>query len=439
MYRVRMGNATFSVLVAGVGIGRPSLPPDAAEAVAEARVLAAGKRLLDAFSDHPAEKIPLTGPLSAVLDRLAERHAAGFRVAVLADGDPLYFGIGRTLLTRFAPGDLRFIPNVTAVAAMAARLGRPFDDIPAVSLHGRDDHGPLFRALMRRGQAAVYTDAVHTPQALARAVLDRGGPDFALHVFENMGLADEKYTRLDLAAPLPDTAFSPLNMVFVERASPPETVLTLGLSASSLSRDDGVFTKAPVRAAALALLRIVPADTVWDLGAGTGSVALEAARLCPEGGVFAVEKDLGRFNHLVKNIRRTGALTVTPVHAAMPEALHTLPDPDRIFLGGGLSRAPHILPAVAARLAPHGRIVVAATLLDTLEQTRDFFTANHWSHQTTHIQAATETPLATHTRLIPDNPVFLVAGERDETRGEGFAPSPHPSPTRGTQSPWTPE
>lgn len=406
-----MGNATFPILVAGVGIGRPSLTPDAAGAVAGAGVLAAGKRLLDAFAGHPGEKIPLAAPLSDVLDLLAARHAAGARIAVLADGDPLFFGIGRTLLTRFDPADLRFFPNTTAVAAMAARLGRPFEDVPAVSLHGRDDHAPLFRALMRRGRAAVYTDAVNTPLALARVVLDRGGPDFVLHVFENMGLADERYTRLDLAAPLPETAFSPLNTVLVERTSPPETALTLGLSASSLSRDDAVFTKTPVRASALALLGIAPADTVWDLGAGTGSVALEAARLCPDGGVFAVEKDPGRFGRLRENIRRTGALTVTPVHAAMPEALRDLPDPDRIFLGGGLSRSPHILPAAAARLRPHGRIVVAATLLDTLEQSRAFFAANHWPHQTTHIQAAIETPLGGHTRLTPDNPVFLVVGE----------------------------
>ncbi len=406
-----MGNATFPILVAGVGIGRPRLTPDAAEAVAVVGVLAGGKRLLDAFAGHLGEKIPLAAPLARVLDTLAARHAAGARIAVLADGDPLFFGIGRTLLTRFDPADLRFFPNTTAVAAMAARLGRPFEDVPAVSLHGRDDHAPLFRELMRRGRAAVYTDAVNTPLTLARAVLDRGGPDFTLHVFENMGLADERYTRLDLAAPLPETAFSPLNTVLVERTSPPETALTLGLSASSLSRDDAVFTKTPVRAAALALLGIAPADTVWDLGAGTGSVALEAARLCPDGGVFAVEKDPGRFDRLRENIRRTGALTVTPVHAAMPEALRDLPDPDRIFLGGGLSRSPHILPAAAARLRPHGRIVVAATLLDTLEQTRAFFAANHWPHQTIHIQAATETPLATHTRLTPDNPVFLVVGE----------------------------
>jgi precorrin-6Y C5,15-methyltransferase (decarboxylating) len=238
----------------------------------------------------------------------------------------------------------------------------------------------------------VYTDAVNTPLALARVVLDRGGPDFVLHVFENMGLADERYTRLDLAAPLPETAFSPLNTVLVERTSPPETALTLGLSASSLSRDDAVFTKTPVRASALALLGIAPADT-------SGTWARAPAPWpwrrpgCARTAASSPWKKTPPLRPPARKHPAHRALTVTPVHAAMPEALRDLPDPDRIFLGGGLSRSPHILPAAAARLRPHGRIVVAATLLDTLEQSRAFFAANHWPHQTTHIQAAIETPL----------------------------------------------
>jgi len=409
-----MGNTAHPLLVVGVGIGAPAIPPQAAALVDKATVLAAGKRILAAFAGHPAEKIALAAPLAPILDALAERRAAGGQVAVLADGDPLFFGIGHTLLSRFTPKALRFFPNVTALSAMAARLGRPWQDIPAVSLHGRSDHIALYQALMRAGQAAVLTDAVNTPPVLARAVLHRAGDAFALHVFENMGLPDEKHTSLTLpvAANLPHDAFSPLNLVLLERVRATETTLTLGLPDASLSRDDTVFTKLPARAAALALLGVRRTDVVWDLGAGTGSVALEAAMLCPEGRVFAVEKHPGRFEHLRRNIQKTGALTVTPILAALPGALESLPDPDRIFLGGGLSQAPHILEAAAKRLAPNGRIIVAATLLATLEHARAFFAQHAWTYRTTHIQTSTETPLGRHHRLTPDNPVFLVSGER---------------------------
>ncbi|QLA14571.1 precorrin-6y C5,15-methyltransferase (decarboxylating) subunit CbiE [Desulfolutivibrio sulfodismutans DSM 3696] len=430
-----MGNTTHPLLVVGVGIGAPDIPSQAADGVKNATVLAAGKRILAAFAGHPAEKIPLRAPLAPILGTLAERRAAGGRVVVLADGDPLFFGIGRTLLSRFAPGTLRFVPNVTAVAAMAARLGRPWQDIPVVSLHGRSDHTALYQALMRAGQAAVYTDAVNTPSALARAVLHRAGDAFALHVFENLGLADENHTSLTLpvAANLPDDAFSPLNLVFLERLGPPEIPLTLGLSDAALSRDDTVFTKLPSRAVALALLGVRVGDVVWDLGAGTGSVALEASRLCPAGRVFAVEKHPGRFEHLRRNIQKTGALTVTPILAALPDALESLPDPDRIFIGGGLSQNPDILNAAAKRLAPNGRIVVAATLLATLEHARTFFAQHAWTCRTTHIQTSTETPLGRHHRLTPDNPVFLVAGERE--CGERASPPPHTPPPPGGHCP----
>lgn len=410
-----MQRATHPILVAGVGMGRPVIPPDAADDVERATVLAAGTRILEAFAGHAAEKIPLRSPLGPVLDRLADRRASAGRVVVLADGDPLYYGIGRTLLKRFGPDGLRFVPNVTALAGMAARLKRPWQDIPAVSLHGRGDPTPLFSALSRTGQAAVFTDAANTPVTLARAVLDRAGDAFFIHVFENMGLPGERVTRLSLpvAANLPADAFSPLNLVYLERTRPPETPLTLGLPDAALCRDDTVFTKLAPRAVALALLAIRPADVVWDLGAGTGSVALEASRLCPDGHVFAVEKHPGRFAHLRSNIRATGALAVTPVNATLPDGLLSLPDPDRIFLGGGLSARPDILATAAHRLKPGGRIVVAATLLATLEHARAFFACPPWRSQTTHIQTSVETPLAGHHRLTPDNPVFLVSGERE--------------------------
>jgi precorrin-6Y C5,15-methyltransferase (decarboxylating) len=410
-----MSATTYPLLVVGVGLGEPAIPASAEPDVASATVLAAGKRILAAFAAHPAEKIPLRSPLAAILDTLAERRACGGRVAVLADGDPLYFGVGRTLLARFSPDELRFVPNTTALAAMAARLKRPWQDVPAVSLHGRSDPAPLFQALARVGQAAVYTDAANTPVTLARAVLDRGGDAFAMHVLENMGLPGERITRLTLpvAANLAADAFSPLNLVFIERTQPPVIALTLGLPDDALSRDDSVFTKLVPRAAALAHLGVRPADVVWDLGAGTGAVALEASRLCPEGRVFAVEKHPGRFAHLRRNIQNTGALTVTPVNATLPDGLLSLPDPDRIFLGGGLSARPEILTAAAHRLKPGGRIVVAATLLATLEQARAFFAAHAWNFQTTHVQSAVETPLGAHHRLTPDNPVFLVMGERE--------------------------
>jgi precorrin-6B C5,15-methyltransferase / cobalt-precorrin-6B C5,C15-methyltransferase len=404
------------VAVVGLGMGRPCLCPDATAVLDRAVVLVGGARQLALFPEHPGQRIPISGPLAAVFDAIEAATAQDLAVVVLADGDPLFFGIGRALLARFGSERLAFFPNVTAVAAAAARLGRPWHDLPAVSLHGRDDVTPLFAALVSHGAAAVYTDAHNTPAVIAARLLERGGGAFAMTVLENMGLPDERLRRLTL----PEAAtldFSPLNLVLVERTQPVAVPLALGLADDALLRLDAVFTKAPVRAVSLAALAQRPGDVVWDVGAGTGAVALEASLLCPGGPVFAVERDPERFSLLTQNIQRTGALTVTPVHGDAPEALAELPAPDRIFVGGGLSTRPDLLPVLCNRLRPGGRLVVNAVLLGSVTQALDVLRQYRLEVSLTQLQASTSSPLAADIRLAADNPVFILAAVKEPNHG----------------------
>lgn len=407
-----MTHAPFSVV--GCGMGRPCLGPEATAAVARAGVLAGGARLLAAFADRPGRRIPIAGPLPAVLDAIETALEAGETVAVLADGDPLYFGIGRALVARFGPERLAFYPNVSAVATAAARLGRPWHDLPAVSLHGRADATPFFAALARHGAVAVYTDARNTPAAIAALLLARGGDAFAMAVCEDLGLAGERVRRLPLAAATGLDDCSALNLCIVERTRAPEVALALGLADEALLRRDAVFTKAPVRAVSLAALHLRPGHVVWDVGAGTGSVALEASLLNPGGPVFAVERDPGRHAFLVQNIRRTGALTVTPVCGEAPDALAGLPDPDRIFVGGGLSGRPELLPGLCGRLRPGGRLVINAVLLQSLQQAMaELGRQPDMAVSLTQLQASASSPLAGDLRLAADNPVFILTAAKE--------------------------
>ena len=168
-----------------------------------------------------------------------------------------------------------------------ARLGRPWHDLPVVSLHGRTDSTPLFAALARQGQAAVYTDAVHTPAVLAARIRERGGDRFALTVCEDLGLAGERISRLRPEQAASQT-FSPLNLVLVEALRPPEVALGLGLTDEALLRRDGVFTKFAARALVLAALDARPGDVLYDIGAGVGTVALPASLTNPGGPVHDV-------------------------------------------------------------------------------------------------------------------------------------------------------
>jgi precorrin-6B C5,15-methyltransferase / cobalt-precorrin-6B C5,C15-methyltransferase len=400
------------VTVIGLGLGEVRLDARAREALSRAGLLVGGTRQLAAFPDHPARRLPITGPLSRLLDAVAEAANSGTPVAVLADGDPLYFGIGRTLLERFGPEGLTFFPNVTAVGTACARLGRPWHELPVVSLHGRSDVTPLFAALASRGQAVVYTDAVNTPGALAALVRARAGDRFVVTVLEDLGLPAERIRQLGLEEAAGLTCSS-LNLALFEATRPPEVALGLGLPDAALARRDGVFTKFAVRALVLAALDARPGDVLYDIGAGVGTVALPASLTNPGGPVFAVERDPDRHRLLADNIRRTGALTVAPVAGQAPAVLADLPDPDRVFVGGGLSGGAGLLDTLANRLRPGGRIVVAAVLLGSIDRARASLTRPDFTLSLTQLQASQAVPLADDLRFRADNPVCILTAVKE--------------------------
>lgn len=401
-----------SLSVVGLGMGRPHLAPDVANIVAGADLLVGGERQLTFFPTHTGRRLPLLGPLPEVFDAIEAALAKGEAVVVLADGDPLFFGIGRSLLSRFGPEQLAFYPNITAVATAAARLGRSWHDLPTVSLHGRNDATPLFEALSRHNAAAVYTDARNTPSAIAAMVRARGGDAFRMAILEEMGLPGERIRRLPLVEALP-LKCSPLNLVVIERIRPVEQPLTLGMGDDALLRLDAVFTKTPVRAVSLAALAPRPGNVIWDVGAGTGSVALEASLLCPGGAVFAIERDMDRFALLTQNVRRTGALTVAPVCGEAPDVMADLPDPDRIFVGGGLSTRHDMLAVLCDRLRPGGRLVINCVLFSTLQQAMEELTRHGLIFTLTQLQANTTAPLGNDIRLAAENPVFILNAAKE--------------------------
>lgn len=396
--------------VVGLGMDPDNLPEHSSEVIEHAQVLCGGRTQLAHFEDHPAEKLTIAAPLDSVLDELAARHAAGFMVVVLADGDPLYFGIGATLIERLGPEDVAVYPGVTALQAAAAKLKIPWNAVETVSLHGRTDWLPLYRALTRADFVAVYTDPANVPAAVAQAALDKGCAHFAMWVLEDLETEAEQVRKFTLEEAA-RTSFSKLNLVLLERTGRPEVALTLGIPDDLLAKEKNLITKGPVRAAGLAALRVAPGHTVWDLGAGCGAVAVEAASL-GAGRVVAVEKHAGRVGLIRENVRRTGAYTVELVHGTMPRCLDDLPDPDRVFIGGGLSRSDAVLDAACARLAPGGRLVCSLVLLSTLERVRRNLAARGWPVFVTLVAAAESRPLADDLHLAALNPVFIVGADK---------------------------
>ena len=367
-----------------------------------------GRRMLESCREYPARQIQIRAPLAKVVQEIRSAQDQGECIAVLADGDPLFFGIGRRLLQELPAGTLCFHPGVTALQTAAARLKIPWDRVHTVSLHGRQEIHHLLRLMSRHEVLGVYTDVTWAPDALARTFLERDIHHFTMHVCQDLDLPSESIHSLQCSQAA-EMQFSPLNFVLLQRIKKPEISLTLGSPEESFIHEKGLITKSEIRSTALGCLHIQPGHTVWDIGAGCGSIGLEASLLTWDGRVICVEPNPERAVHIRTNRTRTGFFGLDIVPRPAPQCFPELPDPDRIIIGGGISRSPDLVPQAISRLRPGGKIVVMCTLLSTLNRAREQIQQAGLEPSVQQINICRSRPIGTDQRLEPLNPVFLVS------------------------------
>ncbi len=405
-----------TVHVVGLGMSPADLTPGALEIIREAQVLVGGRRLLSYFPDHPAKKIPLGKDPEGVLQQLPEL-AATMRVVVLASGDPNFYGVAPLVVKVLGPEHVVVHPNVTAVQAAGARLKISWQDAVVVSLHGRG-LAPLAAAVGRAAKLIIYTDPEHTPGAIGRFLLEQGRTEARLWVLEDLGQATERVSRLT-----PEEAagmeFSPLNLVVVldespgpQESQPGAGALHLGLPEEALAHEAGLITKSEVRAVVLAKLELHPGLVLWDVGAGCGSVSLEASLLLPGGQIFAVERDPARAAQIRANREKFGVGNLEVVSGDAPEILPGLPRPQRVFVGGGGARVGDILKTAMSCLEPGGKVVLTAARLETLESARRTLAAAGWPVEVVHLQVSRSRPLREGSYLQALNPVWIISGNK---------------------------
>jgi precorrin-6Y C5,15-methyltransferase (decarboxylating) len=401
------------VQVVGLGMSPADLTPAALDIIQGAQVLVGGKRLLAYFPDHPAEKLILGKDPESTIGALPEL-ARDRRVVVLASGDPNFYGIGPLVVRLLGPENVTLHPNLTAVQAAAARLKVSWHEARVLSLHGRGWEA-LEAALAEPGPLFLYTDPVHSPAAIAQRLLDRGRTRARLCVLEDLGATDERLTWLDLKEAAGRT-FSPLNLVMVAQAAVQEHScatpgLHLGMPEEAYSPERGLITKAEVRAVVLAKLALAPGQVLWDVGAGSGSVGLEASLFLDSGRIFAVEKNPDRAAQIAANRDAFRVANLEVICGQAPACLADLPDPDRVFIGGGGKNLADILHETLRRLRPQGLVVITATLLETLEEARRVLQQEKWSADVIHLQVSRSQPLAEGSFLQALNPVWILTGQ----------------------------
>jgi precorrin-6Y C5,15-methyltransferase (decarboxylating) len=410
------------ITVIGTGTGAPV--PEAA--VAGAELVVGGRRHLDAVRLPAAAERVVLGPLAPALDTVARYVAEDRRVMVLASGDPGFFGIVRALAERFGPERLDVRPGVPSVAAAFARIGLPWEDAVVVSAHGRELRTAV-NVCRARPKTAVLTGPGAGPAELGAALEGTGR---VLVVASALGDPDrervERVTPAEAAARDWGGAVSVVLCLDEARAlgpartvaGPPAQPAGWALEESAFAHRDSMITKFEVRALALARLGPRPGDLVWDVGAGSGSVAVECARL--GAAAVAVEKTADGVGRIRANAAAHG-VDVHVVHGAAPDALAALADdPDAVFIGGGGRELPAIVTACARRA--RRAVVVAMAALDRVPAAREALTGAGFSCDGVLLQSSRLAPLPGDvTRLAAANPVFLLWGVRRPARTEGVA------------------
>ncbi len=405
-----------AVTVIGIGDdGCAGLSSRAAGAVAAAQVLAGGERQLEFFPQFRGERITLKGGLAAALDRiaaLADEHS----VCVLASGDPLFFGIGGLLVKKLGAEHVEVLPQPSAVQWAFARAGLRWDDATILSLHGRPRDGFLVR-LRGTAKAAVLTDERNTPPALAAHMAQHGLRDWRAWVCENLGGPDERVRAYTIEALAAETDVAPLNVLLLERTDPawraPPTVPFLHEDEfAKRMPKKGLITKREARLLSLASLHLRPTSVVWDIGAGSGSVSVEAALLAPQGRVYAVEVSPEGVEICHENVLSHAVDNVRVIAGRAPEALEDLETPDAVFVGGSQGSMDDIVGVALDRLVPGGRLVVNAITLENVNEAYSAIRRRGLVPEVTLLQVSRGEPLARYLRYEAQNPIQIFAVEK---------------------------
>ena len=405
----KIGNRK-NVFVIGMGMSSEDLTASQLEAIRSAQILMGGRRHLAYFDDLNMRKEVITGRVDETVAFIKE-HNATYRIVVLASGDPMFFGIGDRIVRAVGPEHVSVSPNITSVAAAFARIKEPWNDCRIISLHGRNKRYTILAELKKRQTVAVLTDPKQSPQWLAQWLVDKGVDQVEMAVFEKLGSAEERFGWHTLTQAAGRSFDQPAIVLLrpVKNASEKEK-LSLGMTEDSFAHDAGMITKTEVRAVTLAKLQLRPGMTLWDLGAGSGSVGIEASVLLGSGRIIAVEKNPERVENIRENALRYGVFNHETLQADLPDGLERLPQPDRIFIGGGGSALIEILPAAIEHLGPGGVVIINTVLVHNLSRAVDTMEAAGMEVDVVQLNVSRSKAMPWSRRLEAQNPVWIVTG-----------------------------
>lgn len=344
--------------------------------------------------------------------QVIQAHPEHRRVAILMSGDTGFFSGAKRLVPLLSGHRVRLLPGISSLQYLCAKLGTPWDDVQPVSLHGRA--GSVAQALGRAGRVFALLGGADALARLCEALCAAGMGDARLSVGKRLSYPDEAIL-VGTAEALKDAPCDALSAALIERAPLP---LPVGLPDGAFDREAGEkpvpMTKSEARAVAISKLRLTEDAKVWDVGAGTGSVSVEAALLCPRGRVWAVECREDAAALIERNARRFCAGNLEVVRGAAPEALEALPAPDRVFIGGSNGHLRSIVEA-ALRKNPRARIVINAVAPESVGEIASIFSEMGFAEQElVQLSVARAKPAGRVHLMAAMNPVWIATMQNGE-------------------------
>ncbi len=398
--------------------GLDGLSPTARQIVDRADLVVGTPRLLELAATEKSRQLVVGSDLDSAAAQIAA--AADKRIVVLASGDPLFYGVARFFCDKLGKDRFDVVPHVSSMQLAFARVKESWEDAYLANLY----KGPVdrvFDAIRVAEKVGLFTSDELTPAKIARELLDRRITYFRAYVCENLGSRDERVTHGELSD-IAAQEFSPLNvMILVRKPNVPDKE-TDGQALRMFGNSDDVFlqsrpkhgllTPAEVRCIALAQMNLRRDSVVWDIGAGSGSVAIEAAQLADAGKVFAIEMDVDDHQLILSNATRFGVTNLDAVLGRAPEAWGNLPNPDSVFVGGSGRTVKRIVELAFERIKPGGRIVASVGSIENLAALNETLSARTADAQVWMINVARGTYQLERVRFEAINPSFVVAATK---------------------------
>lgn len=403
-YLTAIGGGTF-----------PTLTGEALRALMQADIIFGWERTLkDLPEDVTSNRVAVkgSGTLFELLREAEARRDPSIETAVVVySGDTGFYSGARILLPKLKEADMRVevVPGVSSIQILAARLGRPWQDWNLVSAHGVDCD-PVTE-VMKGKTTCFLTGGATAVKELCQRLTEVGLGNLSAVLAEDLTYETENI-NFGTVRSLVEREAAVLNLLLVEPA-PKLPLRCGGYPDSSFERGKVPMTKREVRAVALAKLGVAPTDTVWDIGAGTGSVSVELALAAKEGKAFAIECDPEALVLAKRNRERFCAWNLTVKEGTAPEGLSEWPAPEAVFIGGSRGNLSEIIDAVLTA-NEHARLCITSITLETLEEAVHSLKTHGIEAEVTQVAAARSSLAGSHHMLKAMNPIFIITGNCNE-------------------------